>query len=158
MTDESPIEVVVLLEQQDVTRANRDIALGRLTPYKWLVFGISSAVLSAMVAFLVFRQLTGPETVLVGFIGLVGWPAILIGVIHLNSKKAAKSLLQGTPSLQGPTHWLFSDSAIRVRFTHGKFADRVEDVHARSRDNSAIFALSSNPNCSCYSQALLFNQ
>jgi YcxB-like protein len=132
--------VVVLLEQQDVTRANRDIALGRLTPYKWLVFGISSAVLSAMVAFLVFRQLTGPETVLVGFIGLVGWPAILIGVIHLNSKKAAKSLLQGTPSLQGPTHWLFSDSAIRVDSPTG--SSQIEwKTYMRVRETTVQFLL-----------------
>ena|SRR5215469_8611119 len=114
MTDASAIELVIQLEQNDVTRANRDIALGRFTPYKWVLFGISSAVLSTMVAFLIFRQITGLETLLVGLIGLLGWPAMLIAMIHSNSRKAAKSLLQGTPSLQGPTHWLFSDGAIRV--------------------------------------------
>lgn len=114
MADQLAIEVVIQLEQNDVSRANRDIALGRFTPYKWLVFGIGSAVLSAMVAFQNFRQITGLEIVLVGFIGLVGWPAILVAMIHLTSRKAAKSLLQSTPSLKGPTHWLFSDGAIRV--------------------------------------------
>jgi lipoprotein signal peptidase len=53
--DQSPIEVVIQLEQNDVTRANRDVALGRFTHYKWVVLGISLAVLSAMFAFLIFR-------------------------------------------------------------------------------------------------------
>jgi len=113
MIDQSGIEVVIQLEQDDVSRANRDIAMGRFTPYKWVVFGISAAVLSAMVAVLIFRQITGPEILLVGFIGLIGWPALLVAIIHLNSRKA-KSLLRNTPSLQGPTRWLFSDGAIRI--------------------------------------------
>ena len=114
MTDQSAIEVVVQLEQPDVTRANRDIALGRFTPYKWMVFGIGSAVLTAMFAFLIFRQITKSEILLVGFIGLVAWPALLVANIHMNARKAAKSLLQSTPSAQGPMHWLFSDGAIRL--------------------------------------------
>ncbi len=119
MPDQSSIEVVIQLEQNDVTRANMDIALGRFTPYKWLTLGISSALLSAMFAVVLFPQIMKSpdrwlEILLIGFVGLIGWPAILVAAIRLNSKKPAKSLLQSTPSLQGPTHWLFSDGGIRV--------------------------------------------
>lgn|SRR5215469_8611118 len=44
------------------------------------------------------------------------------------------------------------------RFTDGKFALGVDHVYACSGDVDAIFALSSNSNCSSHSQALLFNQ
>jgi hypothetical protein len=140
MTDQSTIEVVVQLEHQDVTRANRDIALARFTSYKWVVFGISSAILSAMFAFLIFRQITGLEILLVGFIGLVGWPSILFATIQLNSRKAAKSLLEGTPSLQGPTHWLFSDSGIRVDSPTG--SSHLEwTTYVRVRETTMQFLL-----------------
>jgi hypothetical protein len=140
MSEQSTIEIVVQLEQNDVTRANRDIALGRFTLYGWVVFGISSAVLSAMVAFLIFRQGTGLEILLVGFVGLVGWPALLVAVIHLNSRKAAKSLLQSTPSLQGPTHWLFSDGAIRLDSATG--SSHLEwTTYVRIRETAVQFLL-----------------
>jgi hypothetical protein len=119
MPDQSSIEVVIQLERNDVTRANMDIALGRFTPYKWLTLGISSALLSAMFAVELFPQIMRSpdrwlEILLVGLVGLIGWPAIFVVAIRLISRKAAKSLLQSTPSLQGPTHWLFSDGGIRV--------------------------------------------
>jgi hypothetical protein len=119
MTDQSPIEVVTQLEQRDVARANIDIALGRFTPYKWVVLGISSGVLSAMFVVVIFPQIAKSpdrwlEILLVGLIGLLGWPAILVGAIHLNSRKAAKSLLRSAPARQGPTHWLFSDSEVQM--------------------------------------------
>jgi len=140
MTDQSAIEIVVQLEQNDVARANRDIALGRFTPYKWVVFGISPAVLSAMVAFLNLRQATGLEILLVGFIGLIGWPALFAAMIHLNSWKAAKSLLQSTPSLQGPTRWLFSDGAIRVDSPTG--GSHLEwTTYMRARETAVQFLL-----------------
>jgi hypothetical protein len=119
MPDQSSIEVLVQLEQNDLTRASMDIALGRFTPYKWVTLGISAALLSAMFAVVFFPQIMRSpvgwlEILLVGLVGLISWPAVLVVAIRLNSKKAAKSLLQSTPSLQGPTHWLFSDDGIRV--------------------------------------------
>ena len=119
MPDQSSIEVLVQLEQNDLTRASMDIALGRFTPYRWLTFGTSAALLAAMFAVAFFPQIMRSpdrwlEILLVGLVGFIGWPAVLVLVIRLNSRRAAKSLLQHTPSLQGPTHWLFSEDGIRV--------------------------------------------
>ena len=140
MTNQSAVEVVVQLEQPDVTRANRDIALGQFTTHKWVVLGISSAVLTAMFAFLVFRQITGPEMLLVGFIGLVGGPVLLLATLHMNAEKAAKTLLQSTPSAQGPMHWLFSDDAIRLDSPTG--SSHLEwATYIRVRETTAQFLL-----------------
>lgn len=140
MNDQLAIDVVIQLEQIDLFRANRDIALGRFTPYKWVVFGLSSAVFSAMLGFLIFRQITGLEILFVGFLGLVYWPGILVAIIHLNSRKAAKSLLQSTPSLKGSTHWLFSDGAIRVDSPTG--SSLLEwSTYMRARETKMQFLL-----------------
>lgn len=119
MTNQSAIEIVVQLERQDLTRANRDIAFGRFTPYKWTVFAAGAAILSAMFAYFFVPEVTALKILLLGFIGLVGWPAFLVAMTYLNSMRASKSLLESTPALKGPTHWLFSDGTIRVDFPTG---------------------------------------
>jgi hypothetical protein len=114
MTDQPLIEVVVQLEQQDLSRANKDVSLDRLTPSRWVLFAVSSAFLTAMVTVLAFHQITQPHLIAVAFVGLVGGPIALIAAIHWSARRAARSLVKNTPSLKGPTHWLFSDSGIRV--------------------------------------------
>jgi YcxB-like protein len=119
MTDLRSLEVIIQLEQNDISRANIDIALGRFTPYRWLTFGVSSATLSAMFSYLIFshyNDFADPSSaVLFGVLfGLLIVPALLIAMIHVTSGNTAKSLLRNAPALKGPTRWIFSDNGIET--------------------------------------------
>jgi hypothetical protein len=64
----------------------------------------------------------------------------LVATIHLKSRNEAKSLLEGTPSLKGPAHWLFSDGAIRVDAPTG--TSHIEwQMYIRARETAAHFLL-----------------
>src|ERR1700693_59789 len=119
MADQRSLEVLVQLNQDDIYRGNVDISLARLTPYRWLTFGASSTILGAMFSFLIFSHVNdfaAPSSAVLfgGLFGLMIGPAVLIGVIHVNSRKAAKSLLLNAARLKGPTRWVFSENEIET--------------------------------------------
>jgi hypothetical protein len=106
MADQRSLEVLVQLNQDDVYRGNVDVSLARLTPYRWLTFGASSTILGAVFSFLIFshaNDFAAPSSAVLfgGLFGLVIGPAVLIGVIHVNSRKAAKSLFLNAQDSKG---------------------------------------------------------
>ena len=119
MADQNSLEVLIQLTHEDVSRGNVDITLGRFTPYRWLTFGASSAILCSMLSFLIFSHFNDfaapSSTVLLGgLFGVVIVPALLIATIHVNSRNAARSLLLNAPGLKGPTRWIFSENGIET--------------------------------------------
>jgi hypothetical protein len=119
MTDIRSLEVIIQLNRNDIYRANVDIALGKFTPYRWLTFGVGSAMLSAMFSWLIFSHFNDfaepLSAVLFGVLfGFVIVPSLLIFAIHVGSGNAAESLLRNTPALKGPTRWIFSDNGIET--------------------------------------------
>jgi hypothetical protein len=69
-----------------------------------------------MVDFSHFNDFADPSSAALfgGLFGGVIVPALLIAVIHISSRNAAKSLLANAPGLEGPTRWIFSENGVET--------------------------------------------
>lgn len=118
MTDARSLEVIIQLEQNDLSRAGVDIAFDRLTLYRWVTVGVGSGMFSAMLAYLVFHSIDSVDlqtaVLIAGLLGVLFLPSVMIAAIYINSGRAARSLLQNTPSLRGPTRWTFSENGVET--------------------------------------------
>jgi hypothetical protein len=134
------IEISFQLTQRELYEANVSIALHRYRRFI-LVLVICAVLISTMFVAEVISDTPGfenftPGTILVTVLA----PFLFVATLYASAYRAAKQLIATSPSLAGPTRWLFTDVGITTNGPGGS-SQLSWTTYLLSRETKSLFLL-----------------